>query len=306
MSSLARAMKAKTSSSEATVVPKSASTWTQSCWARSGGAEPGLPGNAKPRAWYSSHTPRPRVPLGRRPSSDQRRARSGSATATSQGWLRCTDVCNAPTSSGDQFEVYPLRSKSAAARPRAPSANCRATGIMSSSTSSSRANAAMRSATSGGSGRNTRAQSNMICTPRVRNARLRRASTAPSSPGVMVSWSPTSTALPVMAGKRASMSSRWRAVSPSGGETADATPTAVACDSAATGGTRSTRSGDGNGVLMRPPGTTSHDTGVTRRHLRGSPTSAGSAGAPEGEAARRHSQEVLTLALPGANRARPC
>jgi hypothetical protein len=50
MSSLARAMSANTSSSDSTVVPKSASTWTQSCCASSGGAEPGRPGKAKPRA----------------------------------------------------------------------------------------------------------------------------------------------------------------------------------------------------------------------------------------------------------------
>ena len=57
MSSLAREMKANTSSSLSTVVPKSASTWTQSCWARNGGAEPGRPGKTKPRARYSSPDP---------------------------------------------------------------------------------------------------------------------------------------------------------------------------------------------------------------------------------------------------------
>ena len=46
-SSLARAMKPNTSSSDSTVVPKSARRCTQSCWASIGGAEPGSPGNAK-------------------------------------------------------------------------------------------------------------------------------------------------------------------------------------------------------------------------------------------------------------------
>ena len=88
----------------------------------------------------------------------------------------------------------------------------------------------------------------MICTMRVRNAKFLRWSTSASSVAPNGSKSIRGTSCPVMAEKTDSKRMRCTSVSPSGGDTAEAIPLAVAAVSSHPGGTRSVSLGVGSGI----------------------------------------------------------
>ena len=101
---------------------------------------------------------RPSVPSGRSPSAAHRGRQRRVVDATApRPPASSVEVWSVPASSAVQSEVYPLRSKSMAARPRLPVANSRATEIIPSSAHRTRrANRSTRSTTSRGTGWRTR------------------------------------------------------------------------------------------------------------------------------------------------------